>query len=552
MKYQYIPCEMDCVESDPEEYIIPECLEACKILWNKNIFTIMCSNNEDNGNTWIAMHTLSAENQEILNTIKLENVVVDYCGATTLLIKKEGNEAKELLNKYAEMFVIQDIPYGYTSIDEILMDKFSLKKEIENPNYEYMVPKTWDDETSEYLAYQDYLDSNKSKKTIEIFDPTAMKKSKEEYIKELGLENLCDFVTNKVYNNEYYYNKHCKYKKYKKDKKIIDIKEKFPSFKNYSEQTLMYVANYLYGIEELKFLPESISINELIDKFGRLIDQIYFYDESDEIYDRLGSDVKGFSDHKKKILYVRKNLEEPLKEITIYHELHHIMQFNEDTEEYGINQVSNIGRLIMEAQTQFCSEEIYKLVNNITFSIKKIKSEDLRMLNGGTITSELHNYELFDNLLTQISFIIGEEKDFFVKINYLYNNEGMKILEEKYNKAKDKYELPITFDNLLYYLDYIYVVDYLSYINNSAKETLIKNQETQHEYEIHPNKGEKLSRKKQLSYIDKIERNIAVCLLESNETNDKIKLYADYVIVNEIKQILLDLISNNIEQELER
>ena len=42
MKYQYSEVDMAYVYRNPEEFIIPENLAACKLLWNKNIFTKMC------------------------------------------------------------------------------------------------------------------------------------------------------------------------------------------------------------------------------------------------------------------------------------------------------------------------------------------------------------------------------------------------------------------------------------------------------------------------------------------------------------------------------
>ena len=62
--YQYSIIDMRTVMNNPDEYIIPENLEACKLLWSKNIFTKMC-NNYDNDYSWITINTFSHENQEI-------------------------------------------------------------------------------------------------------------------------------------------------------------------------------------------------------------------------------------------------------------------------------------------------------------------------------------------------------------------------------------------------------------------------------------------------------------------------------------------------------
>ena len=69
-RYNYTEVSMETVESDIDEYIIPELQEACKILWSKNIFTFMCSNREDQNMAYILYLTLSDENNKILESLK--------------------------------------------------------------------------------------------------------------------------------------------------------------------------------------------------------------------------------------------------------------------------------------------------------------------------------------------------------------------------------------------------------------------------------------------------------------------------------------------------
>jgi hypothetical protein len=67
-RYEYRATDVEDVIQNAEEYIIPECLEACKILWGKNIETIMCSNYSDNTDLYIDLldgDGLSAENRDI-------------------------------------------------------------------------------------------------------------------------------------------------------------------------------------------------------------------------------------------------------------------------------------------------------------------------------------------------------------------------------------------------------------------------------------------------------------------------------------------------------
>ena len=49
-RYQYSQTPTRLVKENPEEYIIPDCLEACKILWDKGIDTVECSNFYDDVN----------------------------------------------------------------------------------------------------------------------------------------------------------------------------------------------------------------------------------------------------------------------------------------------------------------------------------------------------------------------------------------------------------------------------------------------------------------------------------------------------------------------
>lgn len=212
-KYQYMSCEMDEVETNPQEYIIPECLEACKILWSKNIFTFMCSNNEDFGYTWIATYDLSNENQEVLEKLKAMGYVDEYRGAPKLFVNEMGINAQNKLVELSNKFVMQDIPYGYQSVESFLMNTCNCYKDIPNPEYEYMEPADEND-WEKYIAYLDYGDSIKSQKTIKAFDKNKMIKTIDEYINEAGLSNLYIENESKIYLNSYYLNKHNNYLKY--------------------------------------------------------------------------------------------------------------------------------------------------------------------------------------------------------------------------------------------------------------------------------------------------------------------------------------------------
>ena len=269
------------------------------------------------------------------------------------------------------------------------------------------------------------------------------------------------------------------------------IKLKRPNIDN---ESLSYFANYFYILAKNNILPSEIKFEDVIDNAFRYAQKVEFYDENHWVYKKLGGDVKGFRDPDSKIIFIRNNLPEPLREITVYHELHHAIQTNPENDMVGINQESNIGRLIMEAQTQYFAEKIYQEMHNVKFEEKEIPSENLRMLPGGTIISSFHNYEMYDSLLSKLAIILGVSKDYFVSINYLYrDNLGLKDLERRYNEVKAKLVLPYEFNNLMFGYDLIYCTDLHAYVENEDKEIILSGQTTKNKYTIYPDKHYNLS-----------------------------------------------------------
>ena len=304
--------------------------------------------------------------------------------------------------------------------------------------------------------------------------------------------------------------------------------------------TLNYYLNYFSVITEENLIPESITLEDLIKNALTYANKIEFYDENHRVAKENGLDVKGYRDPETKTIYIRDNLGEPLREITVYHELHHAVQTNPKNNEVGINQSYNMGRLIMEAQTQNIAEKIYSKIHNVTFPEREIPSENLRMLSNGIVISSLHNYEMYDCELTKLAILLGVSKDYFVKINYMYkNNEGLKDLEAKYNIAKEKYKLQYDFATFLYFLDYIYCVDLLAYKENKDKENIINGKETEGYYVIYSNMSEKISLARQRIYINEIDISSFLSLVENN--GDK-KEFAKYVIDNEKRAIMMQFV----------
>ena len=77
-KYNYTYVPLEYVIKEPYEYIIPECIDACKAFWDKNIETFMVSNYDDNY-LYVLIMNISKENEEIIKKLmerkKLINTV---------------------------------------------------------------------------------------------------------------------------------------------------------------------------------------------------------------------------------------------------------------------------------------------------------------------------------------------------------------------------------------------------------------------------------------------------------------------------------------------
>lgn len=181
--YNYGTIGMEQVFNNIDEYIIPENQEACKLLWNKNIFTKMC-NNYDNDNSWITLGDLSLENQEIFNNLSKTNSCVGKTwlgiGITVPYSYKEKDKVYEAFKTIIDEFVIQDVQKeGYMTEEEFL------------------------------IYYTDcYKIENKKRK----LDKSKMKKSFLEYLKDSEFAFFYDKEEHKVFYNSFYYGRHLYFK----------------------------------------------------------------------------------------------------------------------------------------------------------------------------------------------------------------------------------------------------------------------------------------------------------------------------------------------------
>lgn len=203
------------VEENPRKWIIEECVPACQILWDKNIYTFMCSDGIDS-DAWIELEIdcLSLENQAILEEIRQEYVCYQYHqGCLNISVPGKGKKAQEELIKIAERFKMQDVPSKYAtfSMERVYMIN-GCSKEIDNPNY---VP------LHEQLANITFANWGMEfeEPTIWVLDPAKIVKSDQEYIDAIGA--IRDEDNGVIYVNQFHYDKHLNYKNSLENKKTL-------------------------------------------------------------------------------------------------------------------------------------------------------------------------------------------------------------------------------------------------------------------------------------------------------------------------------------------
>ena len=206
------------VENFPKEYVIEECIPACKVLWSKNIYTFMTSDFYDKGVCWIEIKEkdLSAKNRKIYDSMTGPDVYkfVKHPGAICFGVTKVGRAGQRRLTELAENFVMQDVPQGeaYKPIEEFLIDNCGCYDEIPNPIYKYMAPldevKIDLEKLREYVKeYDRWTKSKESQRTIKTLNTKKLAKNLQDYLRQYNfiLEDK------KIYFGTYHYNKHLNY-----------------------------------------------------------------------------------------------------------------------------------------------------------------------------------------------------------------------------------------------------------------------------------------------------------------------------------------------------
>lgn len=126
-RYQYPYVELEKVMSNPTEYIIPQCLPACRSLWSKNIETFMVSNNDDN-DLYVLLTNVSPENMAVFREMQKQDPRFIYDGyRSTIGIAVKGNDSNAMheLERLTEVFRVQDTMRFKTAEDFLESYKYT-------------------------------------------------------------------------------------------------------------------------------------------------------------------------------------------------------------------------------------------------------------------------------------------------------------------------------------------------------------------------------------------------------------------------------------------
>ena len=217
--YQYSKVDMQFVVDNIDEYIIPENQEACKLLWSKNIFTIMC-NNYENEESWITIGGLDESNQKLFDEMALKDSRFGNTwggrGIKVPIVPVPGADAFSAFKPLIEMFAMQDVQKeGYMTKEEFLTYRCDCFKMIPNPDYiEIQQPVMGEDEEPlEFMKrWDEYMYHTMIPREVRTFDESKMTKTFDEYLQESEFADFYDEDNERIYYNDFYYQAHVKYK----------------------------------------------------------------------------------------------------------------------------------------------------------------------------------------------------------------------------------------------------------------------------------------------------------------------------------------------------
>ena len=207
--YQYSVVDMKVVMDNPEEYIIPENLEACRLLWSKNIFTKMC-NNDDNEYSWITISKFSPENQKLFEDFcrinKNFGLTWGGIGFKIPIVPGKGKDTFEAFKELIEVFPMQDVQKdGCMTAEEFLIYYAGCYKMAPSREYTELTARMMSPDGDVLIynrEFERYMTYTNVRRRIRTFDPSKMTKSLEEYLEESIFAGLYDPDNGRVYYSE--------------------------------------------------------------------------------------------------------------------------------------------------------------------------------------------------------------------------------------------------------------------------------------------------------------------------------------------------------------
>ena len=251
---------------------------------------------------------------------------------------------------------------------------------------------------------------------------------------------------------------------------------------NYGEYEITLIVDYLINLYEMNLLPENITYKDLITKLKEHNVKIVFFKDDDAIAKKYGDKFKGKNENDNNgniVLYVRDSLKD--KEIYFYHELTHLFQTKNIRDYYNDNLITGLSEsnrnleMVNEVITQYLSEKIYNKKYNKTSNVTLYKSEELRMKPGYKIYSELHNYQMYDYVVSLLLKTINISKDDL--ITEVFRGRSFKDIIDNNVMIDD--------DNITVievYLNYIMAVDLFIYTDVDIAKKLMNGENQDSEY----------------------------------------------------------------------
>ena len=194
-QYEYGRSEnIEEIMKNPEEYIIPECLEACKNLWSKNIETLMCANYSGNSDLFIVLpgiDSLSDENQEIFKNSSEDGFILgEEHDNPEIKVAGQTQESALALVKLTDKLKIQDVRRCRYQTGEDFLEEY--KYGNTPPEYNGV------NEYGEVLVDRQY-------------DPQRINATLQDALEQTGKSNLYVPSEDKIYESQMFLDWHNRY-----------------------------------------------------------------------------------------------------------------------------------------------------------------------------------------------------------------------------------------------------------------------------------------------------------------------------------------------------